>query len=57
MKKTTVHLRPEESSKQSRENGVSESGNSSTCKGPEVGKKCSFCWKKVKKASEAGIGA
>ena len=41
---------------ESRENGVSESGNG-TCKGPEVGKKCSFCWKKLKAASVAEIGA
>lgn len=55
----TVHLRPMGwgvIQAKSRENGVSESGNSA-CKGPEVGKKHGFCWKQLKKARVAGIGA
>ena len=59
MRKRTVHLRPMGwgvIQAKSRENGVSESGNSA-CKGPEVGKKHGFCWKQLKKASVAGIGA
>lgn len=46
--KMTVNLRPTVCGviqAKSRESDVSETGNSA-CKGPEVGKKLGFCWKK-----------